>query len=84
MAAAGFGNMPGDAFADMVRTQLLFALVKSPGGFDFQGVINQEGKSAAQHPHALFQDVQNFLKQDIDIPLMDDDLAYLLYHRNFR
>ena len=83
VTAARFRHVPGDAFADAVDL-ISPAFVQPPGSFDGKGVPDQERESAAQHPHALFEKVEDLFEQYIDVAFVDDDAAHLLNQRYLR
>ena len=69
---AGFRNVSGNSFAEMIAAALFFTAVDAVGGFDRQRVALQQREGAPQHIHAEIEHRQNFVQQFVNIAFVDD------------
>ena len=84
MAAAGLGDMAGDAFAEIIEPFFLFRLGQTVGSFDLERVAVTERKSAAAHTHFAVDDLKHFFQHGFDIASMNQHRTDFLYHQNLR
>ena len=81
---AGQGDLPGDAFAEMVLAAPHLLLAQPVGGFDIEQVAAPQGDGAAQEPHLTVQDAEHELQHRGDVLLTQHGLADLVQHGHLK
>ena len=84
MALSGLGDVPGDALADAVVSELLLGFGESAGDLDLQGVAVEKGERAPDHAHVAFEDCEDAFEERLHVAFTGDDRADLLDDEELR